>query len=540
MAFWPRAALAQSPTEASLTEAKAAVVRFRGKDLFEVRAPVGALQPPERARAIEGRIGAIAAGAADALDAIHVVERERTSDLLAGEQLVLSVTDADATPLGRTRQQLAADYSVVLRRALEQEFSGRSLRGITTALALTALATLVFIIVLRVLTGLFRRAATRVRSWEGARISGLRLKEVELVSAHRMTLLAARTVETLRWVLTFVAVVIYLETVLGFFPWTRAAAVQFRAYLWGALSSVLVATIEYLPNLVYITLIVVVVRVVLRGARLIFESLGQGDLNLGGFHPEWAEPTSKIARFTIVAFAGVVIFPYLPGAESPAFRGISIFLGVLISFGSTSAVANVVAGIVMTYMIPFRVGDRVKIGETVGDVVETNLLVVRLRTIKNVDVTIPNASVLGGHIVNYSSRAREEGLILHSMVTIGYDAPWRTVHQLLTAAATTTKGILTAPAPFVLQTSLDDFYVSYQINAYTDQPNRMAMTYGELHQNIQDAFAAAGVEIMSPHYRAVRDGSTVTLPADQLPEGYVAPSFRVSTVPDPATRPAAD
>ena len=172
MALWPRASLAQSPTEASLAEAQAAVVRFRGRDLFEVRAPVGALQPPERARAIEGRLGAIAAGSADALDAIHVVERERTSDLLAGEQLVLSVTDADATPLGRTRQQLAADYAVVLRRALQQEFSGRSLRGITTALALTALATLVFVIVLRVLTGLFRRAARACASWEGTRISG--------------------------------------------------------------------------------------------------------------------------------------------------------------------------------------------------------------------------------------------------------------------------------------------------------------------------------------------------------------------------------
>lgn len=526
----------QVATEEGLTQSRAAIVHFRGVDLFEVRASMGKLQPAERARAIEGRLATIAAGSAEALDAIHVVEREQTSDVLAGDALVLSVADSDAAPLGRTRQQLAADYSLALRSVLQKEFSGRSLRGITTALLLTALATLLFILAWRVLASLFRRAVAWVRSMEGTRIVALRLKGVELVTAHRMTVLAAQSVSMLRWLLTFIVSVIYLETSLGFFPWTRAAAVQFRAYLWGALSTVFLATIDYLPNLVYITLIVVVVRLILQGAQLVFHSLANGQLSLGGFHREWAEPTSKIVRFLIIAFAAVVIFPYLPGANSPAFQGVSIFLGVLLSFGSTSAVSNVVAGIVMTYMIPFRIGDRVKVGDTVGDIVETNLLVVRVRTIKNVDVTIPNAAVLGGHIINYSARCQQEGLILHSTVTIGYDVPWRQVHGLLTDAARATDGILAEPKPFVLQTSLDDFYVSYQINAYTDQANRMAALYGVLHQNIQDAFAAAGVEIMSPHYRAVRDGGTVTLPADQLPEGYVAPPFRVATVADPAAR----
>ena len=531
----PVGAAAQAQTEESLTQARASVVRFRGQDLFEVRAPMGKLTPPERARAIEERLGIVASGSADALDAIQVIERERTSDLLAGEQLVLSVTDVDAAPLGRTRQQLAADYAVEFERVMRKEFSGRSLRGVTTALVLTAVATLLFVIAWRALSGFFRRIARLVRSWEGTRITAVHIKGVEFVSATRMTLLAARAVEMLRWLLILIAAVIFLETVLGFFPWTRAAAVEFRAYLWSALSKVVSATVQYLPNLVYITLIVVVVRVVLQGVALVFESLKKGDLSLGGFHSEWAEPTSKIVRILIIAFSVVLVFPYLPGANSPAFQGVSIFLGVLVSFGSTSAVSNVVAGIVMTYMIPFRHGDRVKVGDTVGGIVEMNLLVVRVRTIKNVDVTIPNAAVLGGHIINYSARARDEGLILHSTVTIGYDVPWRTVHQLLTTAASQTTGIAATPPPFVLQTSLDDFYVSYQINAYTDQANRMAALYGELHQNIQDGFAVAGVEIMSPHYRAVRDGGMVTLPSDTLPAGYVSPPIRVSMVPETAT-----
>lgn len=528
----PSTASAQASTEEGIARDQLGVVRFRGADLFEVRAAVGTLQARERARAIEQRLGRIAAGSPDALGAIHVVERDHGSDLVVGEQLVLSVTDADASALGRTRQQLAADYSARLYSVLSREFSGRSLRGITTAAVLTVVATLVLVLAWRVLGSTLRQMVKRVQRWEGTHITAMRVKNVEIVSAHRMTLIASRSVELLRLMLLAIAGAVYLELVLGFFPWTRGAALQLRSYVGGALSTTALAILTYLPNLVYIALIALVVRFVLRTASLIFASLGRGELRFASFHPEWAAPTYKIVRLLILAFGAVVIFPYLPGAGSPAFQGVSIFFGVLLSLGSSSAISNVVAGIVMTYMIPFRPGERVQIGDTVGDVVEMNLLVVRVRTIKNVEVTIPNSAVLSGHVTNYSSLAKNGGLILHTTVTIGYDAPWRQVHQLLTGAATRTTGILSSPKPFVLQTSLDDFYVSYQINAYTDQPNAMAVIYGELHQNIQDEFASAGVEIMSPHYRAVRDGGSVTLPLDQLPGNYVAPAFRVTSVPD--------
>ena len=158
------------------------------------------------------------------------------------------------------------------------------------------------------------------------------------------------------------------------------------------------------------------------------------------------------------------------------------------------------------------------------------LLVTRIRTIKNVDITVPNAMVLSSHITNFSSSAQDYGLILHTTVTIGYDAPWRQVHELLIAAAQATGNILEQPVPFVLQTSLDDFYVSYQINAYTDKPSVMARTYSELHQNIQEKFNEGGIEIMSPHYSTLRDGNQTTIPESYLPESYKQPTFRVSKV----------
>jgi small-conductance mechanosensitive channel len=224
------------------------------------------------------------------------------------------------------------------------------------------------------------------------------------------------------------------------------------------------------------------------------------------------------------------MFPYFPGHDSSAFRGVSIFVGVLFSLGSAGAVGNIIAGVVLTYTRAFQIGDRVKIADTTGDVLGKTLLATRIRTIKNEDVTVPNSLVLGSHIVNFSACAAEGGLILHTGVTIGYDAPWRRIHELLIDAALSTQGILSTPAPFVLQTALSDFYVAYEINAYTNEAKRMAAIYAGIHQNIQDKFNEAGVEICSPHFAAVRDANHIAIPAEYVPERYVPPAFRVHRV----------
>ncbi|MCX6602307.1 MAG: mechanosensitive ion channel family protein [Acidobacteria bacterium] len=247
-------------------------------------------------------------------------------------------------------------------------------------------------------------------------------------------------------------------------------------------------------------------------AKQLSLALESGGLTFDGFHQEWAAPTYDLVKFLLILFGLVVAFPYLPGGESPALKGASIFVGVLVSLGSSSAMGNIVAGVILTYMRPFRVGDRVKIADTTGDVLERSLLVTRLRTIRNVEVILPNSSVLGGHILNYSAHAQVKGLILHSTVTLGYDAPWRTVYELMIRAALRTPSILPEPRPFVLQTSLSDSHISYELNAYTNEANRMADLYSELHKNIQEEFNASEVEIMSPLYLAVRDGNPTTTP----------------------------
>ena len=253
-----------------------------------------------------------------------------------------------------------------------------------------------------------------------------------------------------------------------------------------------------------------------------------GKLTINGFFPDWAKPTYNIVRFVLYAFMLVVIWPFIPGSDSDIFKGVSVFLGLLISLGSSTAIGNIVAGLVITYMRPFRLGDRVRIGDITGDVIEKAFLVTRLKTIKNEIVTIPNSAILNGNTLNYNVLAANEGLIVHTTVTIGYDNPWHTVHELLIQAAMETEGIDKDKKPFVLQTSLDDWYVSYQVNAYTKEPNRMAQIYSNLHQNIQDNFNKAGVEIMSPHYQTLRDGNEIAIPPSYRPKGYEVPGFNVA------------
>jgi small-conductance mechanosensitive channel len=207
-----------------------------------------------------------------------------------------------------------------------------------------------------------------------------------------------------------------------------------------------------------------------------------------------------MVRVLVVAFALVVGYPYLPGSQSEAFKGVSILLGIMFSLGSSTAIANIIAGYSLTYRRAYRIGDRVKIGDVLGDVAEMRLQVTHLRSLKNEEIVIPNSTIMNTHVINYSSLAAQHGLILHTTVGIGYETPWRQVEAMLIEAAGRTPGLLREPRPFVLQKSLDDFAVTYEINVYTDQPQAGPRLYAALHRSILDVFNEYGVQIMTPAY----------------------------------------
>ncbi|OIO18350.1 MAG: hypothetical protein AUJ54_08255 [Ignavibacteria bacterium CG1_02_37_35] len=375
---------------------------------------------------------------------------------------------------------------------------------------------------------LFQRYLTmKCDSWNGTKIRSIKIKTIEVLSAERTVDFLKLLTKVVRFGLLIIIIYSYITIAFSLFSFSKTWANTLLGYVLTPLKLVVYTFLNFLPNLFFIIVIVFVFNYLIKAVKFFFMEIDKGTLEFPGFHRDWAVPTYKIVRFMIIALEVVVIFPYLPGSNSPAFQGVSVFLGILFSFGSGSAISNMVAGIVLTYMRPFKIGDRVKIADTMGDIMEKTLLITRIRTIKNVDITIPNSMVLGAHIVNYSSSDKGVGLILNTTVTIGYDSPWRQIHELLISAAFETKFILKEPKPFVLQTSLDDFYVSYEINAYTKESNKMAIIYSELHSKIQDKFNEAGVEIMSPHYGAMRDGNQTAIPPDYLPKEYKAPSFRI-------------
>jgi small-conductance mechanosensitive channel len=314
--------------------------------------------------------------------------------------------------------------------------------------------------------------------------------------------------------LKFFIFIVALPLIFSIFPATEGITRKIIGLVWSPVRNILQAVVNYLPKLITIIVIYLIFKYLIRFVRFLSREVENKVLVLPGFYPDWARSTYNIIRILLYAFMFVIIFPYLPGSDSPIFKGVSVFLGVLLSLGSSSLISNIMAGLVITYMRPYKVGDRIKIDDIVGVVVEKSLMITRINTIKNEDVTIPNSKVLTGYSVNYSTPTEKEGLIIHTTVTIGYDAPWRAVHELLIRAAEQTDGVSKSPKPFVLQTSLDDFYISYQINAYIKNAQRILTTKSILHQNIQDEFNRAGVEIMSPHYRSERDGNPVTIPEE--------------------------
>ncbi|MGE5207165.1 MAG: mechanosensitive ion channel family protein, partial [Chlamydiota bacterium] len=362
------------------------------------------------------------------------------------------------------------------------------------------------------------------------RIPELRLRGLQLISARRVFRSTLHSLQVCYALLFGSIVIAALLLVFGQFPGTQAYARRIFLWIWQPLVQIFWGVVGYLPNLFYIAVIVVVTRFVLRTLDFFFKQAEAGVISLEPWvQRDVARPTSQILKAILIVLALFFIAPLIPGTGSTAARGLSVIIGLAISFGSSSTVGNMIAGVILTYMRPFQVGDRVKVGDASGDVLEKTFLYTKVLTIKNEEVVVPSLQVLSASMVNYSARARSAGLILHTSVTIGYDAPWRKVHELLLRAATNTGGILPEPKPFVLQTALNDFFVSYQLNAYTDQANNMANIYSELHQNIQDSFNEGGIEILSPHYMQLRDGNMSTIAAQNQGDGCEARRFLVDS-----------
>ena len=509
-------------------EPVAAPVLLGGDPIIWIMAGAGPYTPQVRAERISERLKSISRDRSISNPTVTVTETEGSSELRAGTRLLMVVTQQDARAIGMARALLAAEYG----RELEAAIRSERLRYAPATLMRSGVYGVVATLALVVSIWIVYRITRPVRNWVDRRWrqhGSLRVQQAEIVSAERIGQTIDLIVRGVRAVVILLFIDIYLTYTLGLFPWTRAVSRSLVGYVVTPFRAAGSAFLGYLPKLLFVIVIAGIIYVAIRLVTLFFNQVKHERIVFANFPPEWADPTNKIVRILLIAFGLVVAFPYLPASDSPAFAGVSVFMGVLFSLASSSALSNMIAGIVLTYTGAFRLGDRVKVGDSFGDIIETSLLATRVRTIKNEDITIPNSLVLGTSILNYTRASKTLGLILHTSVTIGYDAPWRQIHDLLISAALSTPGILAEPRPFVWQTALNDFYVTYEINAYTHSPREMIDIYAALHARIQDEFYAAGVEIMSPHFTAIRDGNTIAIPEAFRGVEYRAPAFRVDS-----------
>ena len=452
-------------------------------------------------------------------DFVSIDHSDIVSDLMYGNKVLLSLTDQDALWEGISRDSLAKERQQNVVTKLHEMKAEHGLWRMVKRVLYFILVIVGQYFLFRLTNWLFRKLKTRILRLKDTKIRPVSIQGYELLDAQKQANLLVFLAGIGRYILMGLQLLITIPLIFIIFPQTEGLAYRILGYIWNPIRGIFVGIIDYIPKLFTIIVIWYAVRYLVRLVHYLAREIEAGRLKFNGFYPDWAMPTFHIVRFLLYAFMIAMIYPYLPGSDSGVFQGISVFVGLIVSLGSSTVIGNIIAGLVITYMRPFKMGDRIKLNDTTGDIIEKTPLVTRIRTPKNEVVTVPNSFIMSSHTVNYSTSAREYGLIIHSEVSIGYDVPWRQVNQILIDAALNTPGVVDDPRPFVLETSLSDWYPVYQINAYIKEADKMAQIYSDLHQNIQDKFNEAGIEIMSPHYMAVRDGNATTMPKDDWRNG---------------------
>ena len=488
-----------APTEEAVAVPVAAPVKLDGETLFRVRG-VSAYPAEQRAQFIANRITAVANDRAFNVRGIRVNETPFSTQIVAGNLVIVRLVDADAQLEQVRRQALAAAYLLRIQTAVEEYRHERQtnvlIRHTVQALAATAGLFLFWFVGLRILRAVLRVLERHYRH----RIHEVGIQSLRLFRAEHMWLWLIKALKLTAAAVGALVSYATLSYIFSLFPWTRELSRNLSGFVFDPLRTMGSNFLGTIPDFIFLAILGVITYYLLKFIHLIFSSVETGAITINGFDPEWSKPTYRLIRGLVIGFALVVAFPYIPGSNTQAFKGVSLFIGLIFSLGSTSLIGNLVSGYSLAYRRAFKPGDVVKIGEYLGVVQESRLLVTYLHTIKNEMVAVPNSSIVNDAVVNYSSLVRTKGLILHTTVGIRYETPWRQVEAMLLEAAARTPGLLSEPKPFVHEKELRSFDIEYELNAYCDRPNSIRSLYAALHRNILDIFNEYGVQIMTPAY----------------------------------------
>jgi small-conductance mechanosensitive channel len=493
-------------------------IRLDGRRVMEIRVAAGAQTPQMAAERGSRTLEELARD--QSVDPDQLVLQEDPPYIMVGLRRpdrpfrpLLAVDERAARAFGLTRAELAQQYRDKLRGAIKQYRSTHSLEAWLTGVAL-ALAVLFLYLLWWRLQGALNR---RLQRWLEQRFAqvGLRLGGNQVLDSEQLRGGLQVLRRLAHAVLLLVASYLLIPLLLSFFPPTQAVAEGLRAHILTVLAQILDRGTGAIPNLLAVAVILYLTRLAMQGCRIWFAAIERGRLVFPGFYKEWARPTGRLVSGAMLLGGLVTAYPYIPGSGSRAFQGAGLFVGLLAALGSSAVATNVISGLMLIYTRAFQEGDRVEINGVLGVVQGRDLLVTRIVTPRHEVVSLPNASVIASPILNFSFSRREgaQPVALATTVTIGYDVPWRQVHGLLRAAALSVPGIAKDPVPYVLQTALNDFHISYELNASVANVLCYREVLSELLGAIQDQFAAAEVEILSPAYHAMRNGNPSTVPA---------------------------
>jgi small-conductance mechanosensitive channel len=492
-------ALAQ-PVDTSAPARQGAPVVVANRTIIVLRGPIAGYSARERVAGVRQRIE-------EALErnatTVSTEDSEDGTKVLLGGNLAFLVSRIDTDPLaGETPQIVAREAAKRLQQAIADYREQRTPRYLATAAGWVALATVIYLGLLRLLFLIDRAIGRRIAVAAGARAEKVHVRGVSLFEAQQVRWIVRRVVALAAWALGLIASYAWLTFALKQFPYTRPWGEHMEGNLFAISGDIALAIVGAIPGLLIVVVIVVLARALIQLADLLFKRIKNGAVTLGSLDADTVVPTRRLFQIVVWAFAIAIAYPYLPGADTDAFKGVSVLVGLMVSIGASSLVGQAASGLILMYTRAFRVGEYVRIGDTEGTVTALGSFTTRIRTGLGEEVLLPNSYALQNTTRNYSRIVEGEGFVVNTGVTIGYSTPWRQVHAMLEEAACRTKDIASDPAPRVRQTALSDFYVEYRLIAYStaERAAQRIDVLNELHANIQDVFNEHGVQIMSPHY----------------------------------------
>ncbi|UVD80143.1 mechanosensitive ion channel family protein [Myroides albus] len=487
-----------------------------GDTLFNVYGNIGSFTSKQRARSIEQKIDILADNYLFQGDSIKLVDTGTYLNLVYKKEVIMSVDTLQAAQEHKSKLEAAEFYKAKIVSSVEMKLHNTSWQQILMQVAGAILIVVIEYFILKGIRYVYRRSRVAIWRQRGKKIKGL----FGIIDDQRAMLTTMSIAKAVKILIVLIFLYFGLLAVFKLFPYTKHLSDQLLDYVLSPLSVAGKSVISYMPKLFTILVIVVIFRYIQKFVRSLADKIAHNKITIKGFYPDWAFPTYNLVSGLLFIFMFILIFPYLPNSDSQIFQGVSVFAGIMLSLGSTSVIGNLVAGLVITYMRPFKLGDRIKLGEFTGDVLEKTALVTRIKTPKNEVITIPNSNIMTAQTVNYSQSAKEHGLILYLTIGAGYHVPWQKVHEMLYEVANRTENVLKRQKPFILQDQFRDFYVDYQLNVYIREAKLSAKVYSDLRQHAQDVFAENNIEMVAPHYSFNRivDGEDSTVPPKYVKE----------------------